>query len=191
MKDYYKLESNNYVDYGIQESPKLGEQGILTGNIIDPSKLPPLVYEHNFPKGEPVPHYLTGGTVLASKFFIDLIQSLGINNYQAFPAVLLNPETQEKRDDYCLFNVIGLLKAADLSASSYDEIMKGNSEGIDLPLLAFKDISIDGKRVHDIDMFRLAEEPISLIVSNLVIDALKANKPEDGWGMVIEKLDVV
>jgi hypothetical protein len=40
-------------------------------------------------------------------------------------------------------------------------------------------------------MFRLAEEPISVIVSDRVVNALSNNRPDDGWGIVVEEVDVV
>jgi len=192
MKKYFKLESSNYVSYGLRKVPEIDdEQSEMSGSMIDHTKLPPLIFEHNFPIGEPMPHFLTGGAVLASKTLIDLLTTIGVNNFQAFPALLVNPETGEKRDDYFLFNVLGLMRVANLEESKYDELMSGNPEGIDLPLLAFKDLAINGAQVHDIDMFRLAEEPISVIVSERVVDALKNNKQDGGWGIVVEEVDVV
>lgn len=189
MKDYFKLGSNNYANYGLTKCPKLGEQSVMQGRLIDPQKLPPLHFEHNFPDEEAMPNFLTGGTVLASKALIDLLNSIAVKNFQAFPASLINPHTQAHRDDYFLFNALGLVSAANLSASTYDEIMKGNPEGIDLPLLAFNDLVIDSSKVRELDMFRLAEEPISLIVSERVVDALQSNRPPQGWGISVEQLE--
>jgi hypothetical protein len=191
MKKYFKLEDDNYINYGIDEAPDLGEQSEALGRMIDPSKLPPLIFEHDFPVGEPMPHFLTGGTVLASKTLIDLLAKIGVNNFQAFPALLVNPETGEKRDDYFLFNVLGFMKVANLEASEYDTLMGGNPEGIDLPLLAFKKLAINGNQVRDIDMFRLAEEPRTVIISDRVVNALSNNRPDDGWGIVVEEVGVV
>lgn len=188
MKDYYKFESSNYVNYGIVNSPKLGESSVMQGRYIDPEKLPELVFEHSFPTGEAIPHFLTGGTVLASKRLIDVISNIGVDNYQAFPVVLINTESREVRKDYYLFNVLGLLSATDTDSSKYDEIMKGDGE---LPLVAFKEMVIDSKKIHGQKMFRLAEEPISLIVDQDIVAALKTNKPDEGWGVVVEEIDVV
>jgi hypothetical protein len=191
MKKYFKLESNNYVNFSIKKEPKLGEQSVMLGRMTDPTKLPPLIFEHNFPSGERIPHYLAAAAVLASKLLIDLLVSIGVNNFQAFPAQLINPETGEKRDDYFLFNVLGFMKVANLEASEYDTLMSGNPEGFDLPLLAFKNLAINGNQVRDIDMFRLAEEPITIIISDRVDNALIKFRPEGGWGIVVEEVDVV
>ncbi|TNE45484.1 MAG: hypothetical protein EP343_26580 [Deltaproteobacteria bacterium] len=190
MSSYYKLESSHYVSFGIQNAPKLGEQSVMTGSVVDPSKLPPLVYEHNFSGNEPLPHFLTGGTVLASQTFLNVLDSVGVDNYQAFPATFINPDTHDKREDYFLFNVLGLVQAANLDESRYDELMPGSSGGIEVPLVAFQDLVLDSKRTQHLDMFRLAEEPITIVVSDSVVEGLKQNKPEGGWGIVIEQLNV-
>ncbi len=192
MKKYFKLEDDNYLDYGLTKVPEIDdEQSEMSGSMIDPAKLPPLIFEHDFPRGEPMPHFLTGGTVLASKTLIDLLTKIGVNNFQAFPAQLVNPETGEKRDDYFLFNVIGLMKVANLEKSEYDGLMDGNPEGIDAPLVAFKKLTINRNQVGDADMFRLAEEPITIIISERIDDALVKYRPEGGWGIIVEEVDVV
>jgi len=66
MNCYFKLESSCYVDYGLCKIPKLGDNCVMTGQTIDADKLPNLIFEHNFPVGEPIPDLLTGRAVLAS-----------------------------------------------------------------------------------------------------------------------------
>jgi hypothetical protein len=62
----------------------LGEQSEALGRMIAPSKLPPLVFEYDFPVGEPIPHILIGGRYsLAKRLSI-------VNNFQAFSAQLIN-----------------------------------------------------------------------------------------------------
>ena len=190
MNQYFKLESSNYVNFGISKSPKLAEQSVMKGQFIDPDKLPELIFEHDFPVGEPMPHYLTGGTVLASQKLLKVLDNAGVDNYQAFPAILVNPQTKEIKRDYYLFNVLGLLKATSLNDSNYDELMKGSPEGIDLPLVAFNKIVIDSKKTYGTYMFRLAEEPVSIIVNTQIIHALKNNKPDEGWGIIVEELEI-
>ena len=189
MNQYYKFESDNYVDFGIKKSPSLGEQSVMQGRFIDSAKLPELIFEHDFPLGEPMPHYLTGGTVLVSKELINVLDSAGVDNYQAFPVTLVNPDTKEIRKDYLLFNILGLIKATSLVDSDYDELMQRSAEDIGLPSVAFNGIVINSKNTYGAHMFRLAEDPIYSIINDQVVKALKANKPDDGWGIVIEELE--
>ncbi|TEW42684.1 imm11 family protein [Psychromonas algicola] len=92
--------------------------------------------------------------------------------------------------DYFLFNILGLIEATILADSNYDELMEGSVEGGELPLVAFNKIVIDRKKINGADMFRLAEDPINIVVSSEVVKALKANKPKEGWGINIENLEV-
>jgi len=190
MNQYYKFSTTGYVDFGVQKAPLLREQSVMQGRVIDPQKLPKLIFEHNFPIGESIPHFLTGGTVLASNKLLTVLESAGVDNYQAIPATLINPNTNEIRADYFLFNILGLIEATILADSNYDELMEGSVEGGELPLVAFNKIVIDRKKINGADMFRLAEDPINIVVSSEVVKALKANKPKEGWGINIENLEV-
>lgn len=190
MNQYYKFSTTGYVDFGVQKAPLLREQSVMQGRVIDPQKLPKLIFEHNFPIGESIPHFLTGGAVLASNKLLTVLESAGVDNYQAIPATLINPNTNEIRADYFLFNILGLIEATILADSNYDELMEGSVEGGELPLVAFNKIVIDRKKINGADMFRLAEDPINIVVSSEVVKALKANKPKEGWGINIENLEV-
>lgn len=187
MKKYFKLKSDNYVNYGIQRAPKMGEQSVMLGRPVDQNQLPPLVFEHDFPLNEPIPHYLTGGTVLVSKRLINLLGRIGINNYQVFQALLINPETGDQRKDYYLFNVLGLMEVARLKTSGQGKHRSGIPEADNL--IAFNDPALKGKTVYDADLFRLAEDPVSIMVSERIVNSMKNNKPEGGWGIVIEESD--
>ncbi|TEW42874.1 hypothetical protein [Psychromonas algicola] len=105
MNQYYKFSTTGYVDFGVQKAPLLREQSVMQGRVIDPQKLPKLIFEHNFPIGESIPHFLTGGTVLASNKLLTVLESAGVDNYQAIPATLINPNTNEIRA--CTVKFIG------------------------------------------------------------------------------------
>ena len=191
MTQYFEVESDNFLDFGVTKSPKLGSQSILGGRIIKQDLLPPLVYEIDFPNDVELPHFLTGGTVLASQRLINLLRSQGVENFQAFHAELLNPDTGKKWSQYYLFNVIGLIKAANMDKSDYDELMPASPDGINIPLVAFNKISIDKSKTRDTLMFRLAEDPTVLIVHEKIVDALDDNRPEEGWGIDVIELESV
>ena len=191
MTNLFKLESSIYIDYGLTKVPNLKDQSIFLGKIIDENLLPELAFEVNFPDNSTIPHFLTGGSVLASKAFIHALSDSGITNFQAFPAHVINPSTRKHWEDFFLFNVLGLLKVADMDASDYDVIMEGDAEGVDVPLVAFRSITIDAVKVKNMPMFRLAENPGALIVDQKVVDALKKYRPQGGWGIDLVKVDAI
>ena len=68
--------------------------------------------------------------------------------------------------------------------------MKRSDDGINVPLVTFKELILEKNKIKDTYMFRLVEEPISIIVNFKIASALKSNKPDGGWGIVIEDIDV-
>lgn len=189
MSQYYKLESSIYVDYGLTKVPDLNGQSVFLGKIIDVNLLPELRFEVNFPSDTSIPHFLTGGSVLASKQLIAALVAAGITNFQAFPALVVNPATQTKWDDFFLFNTLGILRAASMHDSDYDVLMEEDSEGVDVPLVAFRDIVVDAVKVKDSSLFRLAEDLGALIIDQQVVDVLKHHRPHNGWGIDLVKVE--
>lgn len=191
MTKYFKMRSDNYVDYGVKSGPKLSDDcSFLAGKIIDPAQLPPLVFEVNFPESEKVPHLLGGPVPLVSKTLINALADARVDNFQTFAAKVVNPSIGKEWPDYFAFNVIGALGAANLDHSEYDTLMEGDPEGVNMPLLAFRDITLDKDKLHGMALFRLAESPVALIVSETIFDSLVRNRPEDGWGIDLVEVDV-
>jgi len=52
-----------------------------------------------------------------------------------------------------------------------------------LPLAGFQELVIDSQKTNGLLLFRLAENPIKLIVHEKVIDSLAKNSSPDGWGV--------
>jgi hypothetical protein len=189
MTDYYEFDTNNYIDYGVKKGPKLPPAiSFMSGEIIK-SPLPELVFEVNFPKGEQLPHLLGDEVPLVSGTLLEVLKRAGIDNFQIFPANIMNPTTKQTWEGYYAFNVIGLISAANMQASDYDTLMAGSPDGVNLPLVAFRTIVLDEKNTFGLPMFRLAQSPDVILVNQYVVEALKANKPVNGWGIRIVKCE--
>ncbi|RYY75447.1 MAG: hypothetical protein EOO52_08590 [Gammaproteobacteria bacterium] len=191
MTKYFQIYDDYFLDYGLTGGPTLPDGSVLAGKMTDGNKLPELVYEINVPDDQSCPHFMTGEAVIVSKQFIDALLSMSVQNFQSFPAVLVNPDTGKKRGNYFLFNVLGLIKAADLSQSSFDMLMEGDPEGVDVPLVAFNHLVLDAKKIRSLKMFRLAEDPTSLIIDETVVNGLKQHRPVGGWGVIFEAVDTL
>lgn len=192
MTKYFRMRSDNCVDHGVTKSPKLrDDSSFLTGKIIDAAQLPALVFEVSFPEDEKVPHLLAGPVPLASKALINALADAGVDNFQTFAAKVVNPAIDKEWADYFAFNVIGSIGAAHLDRSQYDTLMDGDPEGVGVPLLAFRDITLDGGKLRGMALFRLAESPVALIVSEKIFDSLVRNRPGDGWGIDLVEVDVI
>ena len=187
MARHYLLDSDDMLDHGIISGPTLPDGAILAGTPVDPRTLPPLDYEVDLPEHAPWPHFLTGGTVLASTRFRDVLEAAGARNFESFPARLRNPETGQARDDYVLLNVLGLYAAADPARSRGDTLIPGDMRTP--ALLALTGIVLDPERTPDLHMFRLAEDPTLLVIDAHLRAALRAHAPEGGWGIMLEAID--
>lgn len=190
MSNYHLFETGNFLDYGITENPKIGdEQSFLSGEVIDEKKLPALEFETNFPPKKKLPHFLGDEIPLISKELIDCLRKAGIDSFQAFPVKLTNPETGQKFDNYFAFNFIGIIKAVNMDKSDFDILMEGDEETP--PLLAFREIVLNRDEINDALMFRIIESPFNLLIHDSIVDYLASDKPKDGWGIVLTEVEVI
>lgn len=97
------------------------------------------------------------------------LEAAGVDNLDAYEAVIRNPETGFATDDYVAVNLIGLVRAADLERS---RVVGGSSDGlIDVDL---DGVAIDPARAHGLLMFRLAENTSAVVVHRRVARHLLA-----------------
>jgi hypothetical protein len=131
---------------------------------------------HN-PPHEPVQVTTQGGELpdlsevplpLVSKRLADALKSAGVSNIDYYTAEIRNETTDENFCTYFAFNLVGLVAAADLSASNYDA-----PEG---PLISvdFESLVIDEEKVRGVLMFRLAECVTAIVVHESVKRAIEA-----------------
>jgi hypothetical protein len=121
---------------------------------------------------------------LVSKRLAEALKHASVTNIDYYPAEIRNESTGETFNDHLAFNLIGLVAAADLSASDYD-----SPEG---PLISvdFDSLVIDEEKARRVPMFRLAECVTAIIVHESVkkaiegagIDTLTFIPPEEWVG---------
>lgn len=180
---YYQIYDDYFLDYGITAEPTLPDGSIFAGSQVDESDLPELIYEINVPDDEKAPHFMTGSGLIVSDLFIKTLQQCSVDNFQSFPVVVINPETQKKRSGYHLFNVLGVLKAA------YSE--HSSDKNVDEPLEVFNELTLDRQKINGERMFRLFEDPTILIIDESLKIVIKNNRPEEGWGVIFEEVNVI
>lgn len=192
MPDYYLLRTDIYLDHGITKCPPCRDDtGFMRGVEVRKESLPPLYFQVDFQEDEAMPHFLDYTVPLASHSFLEVLKKIGVVNFQAFPAFVRNEETGQEWSDYYAFNVIGLLKCANLEKSDYDILMRGdNDKGIP-PLLAFHEIVLHRPFLNHLRMFRLAESPSELIIHETIVNELVKKRPDEGWGIEIVDLEMV
>ena len=89
---------------------------------------------------------------------VELLIDSGVDNLQAFPAVLVNPKGKHI-ENFKAINIVGLVRCADLTKSQYDDIT-----GTGMMAMGFRKLVIDELAAAGHTFFRLAEAVASIIV---------------------------
>ena len=187
---YILLEESYIVGYPIVKIPDIPDpdaNSFLAGRPIILSFDSPLEFEVLCPKDEHPGHYFSKVVPVVSELFIDVLKNSGIDNYQVFPATLVNRDLGCVWEGFYAFNVIGLVDATDHSASKSDVIMPGGFEG-PLELVGYHEIVVDSTKVRNLRMFRDVRNPTVLIFDDMIEDALDAKRPPEWFGIRIKKL---
>src|SRR5215471_129455 len=114
-------------------------------------------------EGRVMPTLFAVPTLIARESFVELLRSVGVSNFDAYPARITNPESSELISDYRVVNILGLVAAANLARSESFELGPG--------LRVIDRIVLKGTRMPE-QMFRLAEDPMQIIVSDRVAQAI-------------------
>jgi hypothetical protein len=189
---YHHIDSANDSDYQVTKEPKLpGDRDFVYGKKHT-GKLPrPVVFEVNYPTRKAVPHFIGETIPVFSDSLIKVFRSAGVTNFQAFPALLRNPDTDAAWDGFSVFHEFGLIAAADLDRSEYDMIMDGDPGGVSTPLAGFHVLVLDKKQTRNAAMFRLAESPDTLLIHARVLQHIKKHRPPGGWGFDATAIEAV
>jgi hypothetical protein len=176
---YYRLDSDDVRLSGQVRKDANKHETLQNGAIIDETKLklpwPYTVVLEDDEELELGDFYPDVG--LMSKRLVAALQEAGVDNLQTFPAVLNNSRNGETIDDFLAVNVVGLVAAADLGASSTSQVAD---------VKYFHKLVIDPKRATDLLMFRLAESRMDVIVEERVARAVGSG---DFPTVVVEPLD--
>jgi hypothetical protein len=180
---YSHILSDIYADPIVRKAPRIAPGIYLTsGELINVPVPSPLVWEVNSTAAKPPPHFESADGPLASRQFVQALESLGVSNLQKFPALLRNSKTGEEWDQYFGINIVGLIACA-RAESTGTEIAKRASG--DLSLHVFQELAIDPKKARGALLFRLAEQPSIVLCADSLLDELRRIAPAGGWGISI------
>lgn len=103
------------------------------------------------------------GILLFTKDMLASVQAAGIDNLDVYDALLRDPANGKTYNHYKAINIIGAVRAADLSKSTY----KAHS-GSALVDTDFDSLAIDEKKTGNLLLFRLAECVSAIIIHERV-----------------------
>ena len=116
--------------------------------------------------GDLVPDMITTGTPLVTKRFIEVLESLGIENFQTFEMTLLDKGSKKIEKEFFVFNLLDRFDCVDMENSVYKS-MEGSKR------LYFKKIIIDKDKAENKLIFRANETPSEIFIDDSVKKALE------------------
>lgn len=142
------------------------EDSLVLGRALDEQyEELPYIYSYHDPAGNSLPDFFGGDCIMSKKMY-NVLKECGVDNLQALPLQFIDKESQETRDDYIVFNVIGLVSCAKLDESET------------LPMGAgfyFQNLVVDPEKTNGMLLFRLAESLMDIVVSEDVAKKLEEN----------------
>lgn len=108
--------------------------------------------------------FLTGIPFLSDRL-IRAMRSAGADNFDVYQAEITDPVKGAAHKNYKAVNIVGKIEAADLTKSRFDP----RSERF---LMEFHRLVIDEKKVRGANLFRLAENPLKIVISERIKTAL-------------------
>lgn len=183
---YYSILSDIFADTGIIKDPELKHGARLTaGSWIDVDEQAlPLVFATNCDADEPPRHYMGRGIPVWSEAMCDAFRSAGVGNFQSIPAILTGIEDTDRWTSFFAINVLGKIPAADMAQSTYVNI---GTHPNGTPLANFQSLVIDEDKA--LSFFRLAENPMKIIIDASIVEHLQTTAPVGGWGMTVRELN--
>lgn len=189
MEEYYRMLPDYKslcveIELHEEESDEINDDlDMEQGKPLDIKPDKPLVFdftvdEDDILPGEEwfIPAYNSEGPTFDIKL-IKVLQDLGVDNIEVYPVILVNKETgDEFTEMHAAVNIIGLVSCAN------DEI------SISKPLADTKyylDLKVDSNKARGLLIFRLAEQPVDIIVHKKIAQAIQ----QGGYkGLVFEKV---
>jgi hypothetical protein len=164
---YYELRDRDgaYKEPGhIETYPDLPDEASFNvGRRIEAQLPTPLRFGLDPEWGRDLMLIMGSRILLMRKDLIAALQEAGVDNLDLYDAVIANPYTGRDVLDYQAVNIIGLVAAADLSASDYESF--GEEPEIDA---IFGAVVIDEARARGALMFRMEESVMTVMVHERV-----------------------
>ncbi len=140
----------------------------LSGRHLTDKVPDPFTITLNDEYGTGMPDFFTGSVPLMSDRMLAGLVSAGVNNVDIYKTRLLDPKTGRAREDYKAVQIIGRVKAANLSQSDVF-----NPKGLKHTAIQFRKLVIDEAAANGLLLFRLFESASTIVVHEVVKQALE------------------
>lgn len=169
---YYVLDSSNPNRMLLYEPPAPSfEDRWFRGRRFKVSPSEPVVVQiqPGNENGDLLPFF--GTATLMSDAFYETLRDAGVDNLDVYDAIIQSIDGTVVHRGYKAFNVVGLVRAADLSRTVFTDL-----KGSRLIDASIDSLAIDEDQVADFLMFRLAEYVGAVIVHERVKRAVEARR---------------
>jgi hypothetical protein len=158
---YYRLTAKLNLNSGVINMEDNISETLNEGVLISPDELTlpwPFSLEHDRDEPLLLSDYYPYPELMSERL-IDTLRGAGVDNLQLFDAVIVNSKTGEEIHGYKVVNILGLVSAADPSASKSRPLAH---------VRFFETLVIDEARARGQLMFRLAESLTDIVVAEKV-----------------------
>lgn len=100
-----------------------------------------------------------------------MLLPIGVNNTQAYPAILVDEVDDRKIEGYLFLNIVGLVSCANLDESEAVSLSED--------MLIINQLVLDSSKIPPLDIFLVAEDTDNIIVSERVYRHLSARGYDD------------
>jgi len=166
---YYVLDAANpkRMLLGSLDDPSLDDSWLYGAPFSEPPTTPVVVgIIPGYEKAELLPYFGTP-PVMSDKFYEALV-SAGVDNLEVYDAVLASEDDKIQYKGFKAFNLIGLVKAADLEKTVF--AADNDSRLLDAGV---ESLVIDPEKARGLLMFRLAEYAGAVIVHETIKETIE------------------
>jgi hypothetical protein len=164
---YFRLQAQPGPRSGYLKQQNNQHETLMIGSLV-PDKELELPWRYvavvNEDYGLAMSDFYPGARVM-SKRLVSALAAAGVDNLQTFPAEIKHSLTGDIISDFVVFNIVGMVSAANLGASSSTPLAD---------VQHFHKLVIDPARPKGLLMFRLAESRRDIIVAEQIADAIRA-----------------
>ena len=136
----------------------------IDGNKLDFEVTERVIYDLD-PRvpGTPKDLYQSQPIPAMSDRLVEALQAAGVDNLELFDAVLVDAANDKEYSNYKAFNIVGKVRAADMSASTRMGVSQDEIIAVDFDSLVF-----DESNCRGLLLFRLAENLSAIVVEERI-----------------------
>jgi hypothetical protein len=140
----------------------------MLGRPLDPPAAP-LEFTLDPRRGRNLSELYIEGALLMREDLLKAFEAAGVDNLQAFPAVIIDPRGNVRHENYRAVNVVGVVSA--VKEDSTRRLEAGAGQMVDS---VFVHLEVENQRPRGLLMFRLAESVRTVLVHDVVVAAVEA-----------------